>query len=145
MTAPTLPDKSCLTPGELPVWAFTILAFIIVWACSGTSPTTPPDSHEALSPRGRDRLITFGHGRPGVGRLEASSRSASSRLVLLAGFLTDLTLLLLAGHVPGRTQCSGKLSPRHGLNTGDLPVLVAYLVGPGCCAWIRRSAPSHHR
>ena len=59
---------------------------------------------------------------------------------LLAGVLTLLTLLLLAGHGPWAGPVIWALSPYHGLNVGDLPVIGAYVIGLGCCVWLWRSA-----
>lgn len=59
-------------------------------------------------------------------------------VVLLAGVLTMLTLLLLAGHGPWAGPVMWEWSTSHGLNVGDLPVLAAYGVGCGCCAWLWR-------
>ena len=44
---------------------------------------------------------------------------------LLAGVLTLLTLLLLAGHGPWAGPVIWAVSPYHGLNVGDLPVIGA--------------------
>ena len=57
---------------------------------------------------------------------------------MLAGVLTVLTLLLLAGHGPWAGPVVWEWSESHGLNVGDLPVLATYGVGLGCCAWLWR-------
>ena len=61
---------------------------------------------------------------------------ASAVVVLLGLVLTVLTLLLLAGHGPwaGRTVIA--FGPRHGLNSGDVPVLFLWAAGMGCCAYL---------
>lgn len=61
-------------------------------------------------------------------------------VVVLVGVLTVLTSLLLAGHGPWAGPVVWELSPHHGLNRGDVPVVAVYLVGLGCCAWLWRSA-----
>lgn len=58
--------------------------------------------------------------------------------MLLAGVLTVLTLLLLAGHGPWAGPVVWGWSASHGLNFGDLPVLAAYGIGLGCCTWLWR-------
>ncbi len=61
-------------------------------------------------------------------------------VLLLAGVLTMLTLLLLAGHGPWAGPVIWTISPDHGLNVGDLPVLGAYVIAVGCCAWLWHDA-----
>ncbi|MDO9497322.1 MAG: hypothetical protein Q7J48_16580 [Nocardioides sp.] len=58
--------------------------------------------------------------------------------VLLALVLSLLTLLLLAGHGPWAGRTLVELGGRHGLNTGDVPVLFLWGVGMGGCGYLFR-------
>ena len=61
-------------------------------------------------------------------------------IVLLACVLTGLTLMLLLGHGPWAGHELFAVSESHGLNSGDVPVLVAYVIGLFGCVqlWRRR-------
>ncbi|GAA4673106.1 hypothetical protein [Nocardioides nanhaiensis] len=60
-------------------------------------------------------------------------------VLLLAGVLTVLTLLLLAGHGPWAGETLWAINgTTHGLNDGDVPVLVAWAVGMAACAYLWR-------
>lgn len=56
--------------------------------------------------------------------------------VLLALVISVLTLLLLAGHGPwaGRTMVT--FGKGHGLNTGDIPVLLLWALGMAGCGYL---------
>jgi hypothetical protein len=56
--------------------------------------------------------------------------------VLLALVLSLLTLLLLAGHGPWAGRTLIELGGRHGLNTGDIPVLLLWAVGMAGCVYL---------
>lgn len=58
--------------------------------------------------------------------------------VLLALVLSLLTLLLLAGHGPWAGRTLIELGGRHGLNTGDVPVLTLWAVGMLGCGYLVR-------
>jgi hypothetical protein len=49
-----------------------------------------------------------------------------------------VTLMLLAGHGPWSGHTLVALSGSHGLNSGDLVPLAAWLAGAACCAYIWR-------
>ena len=54
-------------------------------------------------------------------------------LVVIAGVITVLTILLIAGHGPWAGHEIIRISANHGVNDGDVPVIAA--VAPrGCCA-----------
>ncbi|WP_134739922.1 hypothetical protein [Nocardioides sp. 503] len=57
-------------------------------------------------------------------------------VVLIALAVSGLTVLLIAGHGPwaGRTLIA--FSPRHGLNSGDLPVLLLWAVAMAGCGYL---------
>jgi hypothetical protein len=57
-------------------------------------------------------------------------------VVLLAVVITTLTCLLLAGHGPWAGRTILALGNSHGLNTGDLPVLLAWAVGIVGCGYL---------
>ena len=61
-------------------------------------------------------------------------------VLMLATVVTMLAVLLLAGHGPWSGSTIVELSDKHGLNTGDLPVLALWAVGLACCAWLWRRA-----
>lgn len=62
-------------------------------------------------------------------------------LALAALCLTALAARAVAGHDlwAGRTLVS--LTASHGIDSGDIPVMVIWLVGMGClvAAWVRRT------
>ncbi|GEP33620.1 hypothetical protein NSZ01_13880 [Nocardioides szechwanensis] len=64
---------------------------------------------------------------PGPGRAIA---------ILLALVISLLALLLLAGHGPWSGRTLIDFGGRHGLNTGDLPVLLLWAVGMGGCSYL---------
>ena len=51
----------------------------------------------------------------------------------LALILSGLTFALIAGHGPWAGREFLEVSPTHGVNTGDVPVLAAWLLGMACC------------
>ncbi|WP_193609672.1 hypothetical protein [Nocardioides lijunqiniae] len=57
-------------------------------------------------------------------------------VVVIALALSGLTALLIAGHGPwaGRTLIA--FSPRHGLNSGDVPILLTWAVGMAGCSYL---------
>ncbi|MDN4174496.1 hypothetical protein QWY28_16165 [Nocardioides sp. SOB77] len=59
-------------------------------------------------------------------------------VLVLAGVLSVLTSLLIAGHGPWAGPTVLKLSPNHGLNLGDIPVLGLWALGMGACAALAR-------
>lgn len=59
-------------------------------------------------------------------------------VVGVAVALTLLTVLLLAGHGPWAGRPLLTLSSDHGLNTGDVPVLVLWALGLLGCGWLLR-------
>ena len=59
-------------------------------------------------------------------------------IVLVLGILTVLTLLLIAGHGPWAGHVIWELDEAHGLNSGDVPVLVLWVLGTGCCLVLLR-------
>ena len=60
--------------------------------------------------------------------------------VLLALVVSVLTVLLLAGHGPWAGETMLDFGGGHGLNTGDIPVLLLWVVGmAGCAHLVRRS------
>ncbi len=62
--------------------------------------------------------------------------------VLLAGILTVLTAMLIAGHGPWAGPPVLALSASHGLNLGDIPVLVLWAGGLAACVSLgRRGTP----
>jgi hypothetical protein len=61
---------------------------------------------------------------------------ARALAVLLALVISVLTLLLLAGHGPWAGRLLVDLGSGHGLNTGDVPVLLLWTVGMGGCAYL---------
>lgn len=64
---------------------------------------------------------------PGPGRAIA---------ILLALVISLLALLLLAGHGPWSGRTLVDFGGRHGLNTGDLPVLLLWSVGMAGCGYL---------
>ncbi|MBC9735617.1 hypothetical protein [Nocardioides marmotae] len=67
---------------------------------------------------------------------------ARTLALVLAGVLTALTGLLIAGHGPWAGPPVLALSPSHGLNLGDIPVLGLWGLGLlGCAALWRSGAP----
>ena len=54
-------------------------------------------------------------------------------LAVIAGVLTLLMLLLIAGHGPWAGHELFKVSGNHGVNDGDVPVIAAWLLGLLCC------------
>ena len=64
---------------------------------------------------------------PGPGRAIA---------LLLALVISLLALLLLAGHGPWSGRTLIDFGGRHGLNTGDLPVLLLWAVGMAGCGYL---------
>lgn len=56
--------------------------------------------------------------------------------ILLALVISVLALLLLAGHGPWAGRTLIELGGRHGLNTGDIPVLLLWAVGMGGCGYL---------
>lgn len=68
-----------------------------------------------------------------------AGRMRRAVLLLLAGVLTVLTLLLLAGHGPWAGETLWTINgTSHGLNDGDVPVLLTWAVGMGACAYLWR-------
>lgn len=68
-----------------------------------------------------------------------AGRMRRAVVLLLAGVLTVLTLLLLAGHGPWAGETLWAVNgTTHGLNDGDVPVLLAWAVGMGACAYLWR-------
>jgi hypothetical protein len=63
---------------------------------------------------------------------------AAAVVVLLGVVLTVLTLLLLAGHGPWAGRQLFAFNVYHGINSGDVPVLLLWLVGMGGCAYLLR-------
>lgn len=59
-------------------------------------------------------------------------------VAVVAGVVTALTLLLLAGHGPWSGRIVWQATPDHGLNTGDVPVLVFWGVGMLACLLLLR-------
>lgn len=59
-------------------------------------------------------------------------------VLLLVGVLTALTLMLLAGHGPWSGRTLWQVTPNHGLNTGDVPVLAFWGVGMLACLLLLR-------
>ena len=60
-------------------------------------------------------------------------------VTLVAGVITALTLMLLAGHGPWAGRTVWQVTPRHGLNTGDVPVLAFWGIGMlGCLMLLPR-------
>lgn len=57
----------------------------------------------------------------------------------LALVLSILTLLLIAGHGPWAGRTLFEVNNRHGLNTGDIPVLVLWLGGMLGCGYLLRN------
>lgn len=57
-------------------------------------------------------------------------------IALSAVVLAGLTLLLLAGHGPWAGPKVISLTYNHGVNEGDIPVLIAWAVGTGCLGWL---------
>ena len=58
--------------------------------------------------------------------------------LVVAGVITVLAVLLIAGHGPWAGPTLVALSARHGLNVGDVPVLGLWLVGLGACVLLAR-------
>lgn len=56
--------------------------------------------------------------------------------VLLALVISLLTLLLLAGHGPWAGHTIVDFGGLHGLNTGDIPVLLLWAVGMAGCGYL---------
>ena len=54
-------------------------------------------------------------------------------LVVIAGVLTVLMVLLIAGHGPWAGHEIIEVTESHGVNDGDIPVLAAWLLGLLCC------------
>ena len=54
-------------------------------------------------------------------------------LVVIAGVITVLTILLVAGHGPWAGHEVIRISASHGVNDGDVPVIAAGLLGLLCC------------
>ena len=59
-------------------------------------------------------------------------------VMLVAGVITALTLMLLAGHGPWSGRTVWQVTPNHGLNTGDVPVLAFWGVGMLACLLLLR-------
>lgn len=59
-------------------------------------------------------------------------------VTVVAGVITALTLLLLAGHGPWSGRIVWQATPNHGLNTGDVPVLAFWGVGMLACLLLLR-------
>ena len=57
---------------------------------------------------------------------------------LVACCLTFVTALLLAGHGPWAGRTILAVTFDHGLNTGDIPVLIAWAVGLVACGLLGR-------
>ncbi len=56
-------------------------------------------------------------------------------IVLAMLALTGFALALLAGHGPWSGPELLSLSPNHGLNLGDLPVIVVWVIVAGAAWW----------
>ncbi len=54
-------------------------------------------------------------------------------LVVIAGVITVMTILLVAGHGPWAGHEIIRISANHGVNDGDVPVIAAGLLGLLCC------------
>ncbi|WP_341927819.1 hypothetical protein [Nocardioides psychrotolerans] len=52
--------------------------------------------------------------------------------------LSVLTVLLIAGHGPWAGRTIFEINNRHGLNSGDVPVLVLWAVGMLGCGFLLR-------
>ena len=63
---------------------------------------------------------------------------ARAVVVLLGLVLSVLTLLLIAGHGPWAGSTLVAFDDSHGLNTGDVPVLVLWVVGMAGCGYLVR-------
>jgi hypothetical protein len=59
-------------------------------------------------------------------------------VVLLALIMNVFVFLVLAGHSRWAGHRIYRLNASHGLNSGDVPVLVLWVVGMGCCWWLLR-------
>lgn len=61
-------------------------------------------------------------------------------IAVVAVVLTALAAALVAGHGPWAGTTLATLGDHHGLNSGDLPVLAAWVAGLGACVmlWRRR-------
>jgi hypothetical protein len=59
-------------------------------------------------------------------------------VALLAVIVTGLALALVAGHGPWAGRELIDISPTHGINEGDVPVLAAWLVGMLACVLLWR-------
>lgn len=57
---------------------------------------------------------------------------------LAACCLTFVTALLLAGHGPWAGRTLLDVTFHHGLNTGDIPVLIAWAIGVTACGLLSR-------
>ncbi len=63
------------------------------------------------------------------------------RSLLVLGVMTALTslmLLLIAGHGPWAGEPIWQVSDNHGINTGDIPVLVIWALGMLAAGLLRR-------
>ncbi|MEI5671629.1 MULTISPECIES: hypothetical protein [unclassified Nocardioides] len=58
--------------------------------------------------------------------------------IVVAACLTGLMMLLIAGHGPWAGSVIWRVSPGHGLNNGDLPVLGLWIVGMGAVVLLAR-------
>jgi len=63
---------------------------------------------------------------------------AAAVVVLLGMVLTVLTLLLLAGHGPWAGRQLIAFNVYHGINTGDVPVILLWLTGMSGCVYLLR-------
>lgn len=60
-------------------------------------------------------------------------------VVVLALLLSGLTFALIAGHGPWAGREVFEISESHGVNEGDLPIVIAWVLGMGCCWGLWRS------
>jgi hypothetical protein len=66
---------------------------------------------------------------------------ARACLIVLAGVQTFFAFLLVAGHSRFAGHVLISISPTHGLDSGDLPVLFLWLVSMTCCAVVWSKTP----
>lgn len=69
------------------------------------------------------------------------SRDLGFRVTVILVWLviTGLTLALLAGHGPWSGREFLRITHSHGVNTGDVPVIVGWLLGSLACGVLWRS------
>jgi hypothetical protein len=63
-------------------------------------------------------------------------------LLLLGLVITGLSMRSAVGHDPLSGRALFAITPSHGIDTGDLPVIAAWLLGMICCGLLwRRTGP----